>query len=47
MSDKEIAKEAFMEGYRKGQDTEELRDISIRAAESMFDRWWKVEKTDK
>lgn len=40
MSEKEIAKEAFMQGYKAGQDVEELRDISIRAAETNFERWW-------
>jgi len=39
---KEVGKDCFMQGYRAGQDVEELRDVTIRAAETHFERYWEM-----
>lgn len=44
MDRKEEMKEAFMKGYRVGHGVEELDDLTIRAAESRFERWWDKNK---
>jgi len=42
MTDKETAKEAFIEGYKEGKSVEEYSQTTIRTAETKFERWWRL-----
>ena len=42
MTDKDTAKQAFIEGYKDGKDVEEYRKVTIRTAAQKFERWWNL-----
>jgi hypothetical protein len=46
MSDKEIARQAFIAGMKYARNTEQVSDIAIRAANTKFDNWWKQNKPE-
>lgn len=39
---KAFAREAYVEGYKKGYHVETYSDFDIRVANMCFDRWWEA-----
>lgn len=46
MTDKEIAKEAYLKGYEQGTDIEELKDIHVKTAKRQFEQWWELNHSE-
>jgi len=40
ITDKAAARDAWVEGWKRGKHVEEVDDITIGLAEDRFERWW-------
>ena len=42
MTDKELAFEAYWQGYQTGYGVEVTTDLDKKTAKTQFERWWEI-----